>query len=81
MPLSKQASYKRRKRDEQIKQGKAEFQLMEIKRLAVQSLHKEGLSQRKIATQLGINVRMVNKLVHKETPYTIDDSRGRKRKD
>lgn len=81
MPLSKQASYKRRKREEQIKKGQADYQKMEIKRLAVQSLAKEGLSQRKIATQLGIALCVVNKLIHKETPYTIDDSRGRKRKD
>ena len=81
MPLSKQASYKRRKRAEQIKKGQADYQKMEIKRLAVQSLAKEGLSQRKIATQLGIALCVVNKLIHKETQYTIDDSRGRKRKD
>ena len=80
MELSKQARYKRRKREEQIAKGKADFQRMEIKRLAVQSLHKEGLSQRKIAERLGINLSVVNKLVHKETSYTIDDSRGRKRK-
>lgn len=55
---------------------------MELKRLAVQSLHKDGLSQRKIAEKLGITLSVVNMLVHRNEAYTEQNTaRGRKRKD
>lgn len=68
--MSRQADYKRRKRQEQIQNGQAKFQQMETCRLAVQACKERGLSQSRTTAQTGIHLSKVKRLWNRTAPYT-----------